>query len=107
MAASHHQGKLVESKAEGGLDVTATVSDDGDCVILHIVNLSDKGIPVEAIIKGFDKPTSIKEISLSGDLKEVNSPSDPEKISPIERKIDNLGAIFAKPYSYTLVEVHK
>lgn len=107
MASSHHQDKLVESTVEGGLDVTATVSDDGECVILHIVNLSDKGVPVEAAIKGFDHPSSIKEISLSGGLKEVNSPSDPEKISPIERKIENLGAIFAKPYSYTLVEVRK
>ena len=97
----------MESKVEGGLDVTATVSDDGDCVILHIANLSDKGIPVEAVIKGFERPFSIKEISLSGGLKDVNSPADPEKISPIERKIDNLGAIFAKPYSYTLVEVQK
>lgn len=107
MASSHHQDKLVESTVEGGLDVTATVSDDGECVILHIVNLSDKGVPVEAAIKGFDHPSSIKELSLSGGLKEVNSPSDPEKISPIERKIENLGAIFAKPYSYTLVEVRK
>jgi hypothetical protein len=107
MASSHHQGNLVETKVEGGLDVTATVSDDGNCTVIHMVNLSDKEVPVALSVKGFEKPSSIKEISLSGGLKDVNSPTEPLKIAPVERKVDNLGSIFAKPYSYTLVEVRK
>lgn len=107
MASSHHQNNLVECKVEGGLDVTATVSDDGNCVILHIVNLENRERPVQVDVKGFGKPSSIKEISLSGGLKDVNSPAEPLKISPVERKLDNLGSVFAKPYSYTLVEVRK
>ena len=107
MASSHHQGNLVETKVEGGLDVTATVSDDGKCVVLHIVNLENRERPVQIDVKGFGKPSSIKEISLSGGLKDVNSPTEPLKIAPVERKPENLGSIFAKPYSYTLVEVRK
>ena len=107
MASSHHQDNLVESKVDGSLDVTATVSDDGSCVVLHIVNLADKGIPVSLSIKGFEKPSAITEISLSGGLKDVNSPAEPRKIAPVERKVDNLDKVFAKPYSYTLVEVRK
>ena len=107
MASSHPQDNLVESKVDGSLDVTATVSDDGSCVVLHIVNLADKGIPVSLSIKGFEKPSAITEISLSGGLKDVNSPAEPRKIAPVERKVDNLDKVFAKPYSYTLVEVRK
>ena len=107
MASSHHQGNLVETKVEGGLDVTATVSDDGKCTVIHMVNLADHEVPVSLDVKRFEKPSSIKEISLSGNLKDVNSPAEPLKISPVERKLDNLGSIFVKPYSYTLVEVRK
>lgn len=107
MASSHHQGNLVETTVEGGLDVTATVSDDGKCTVIHMVNLADHEVPVSLDVKGFDKPSSIKEISLSGNLKDVNSPAEPLKISPVERKLDNLGSIFVKPYSYTLIEVRK
>ena len=107
MASSHHQGNLVETKVEGALDVTATVSDDGKCTVIHMVNLADHEVPVSLDVKGFEKPSSIKEVSLSGNLKDVNSPAEPLKISPVERKLDNLGSIFVKPYSYTLIEVRK
>ena len=107
MASSHHQDNLVETKVEGALDVTATVSDDGKCTVIHMVNLADHEVPVSLAVKGFEKPSSIKEVSLSGNLKDVNSPAEPLKISPVERKLDNLGSIFVKPYSYTLVEVRK
>ena len=107
MASSHHQDNLVETKVEGALDVTATVSDDGKCTVIHMVNLADHEVPVSLAVKGFEKPSSIKEVSLSGNLKDVNSPAEPLKISPVERKLDNLGSIFVKPYSYTLIEVRK
>ena len=107
MASSHHQDNLVECKVEGNLDVTSTVSDDGSCVILHIANISDREIGVPVTVKGFDNPSSIKEISLSGGLKDVNSPSEPLKISPVEKKLGSLAEVSVKPYSYTLVEIKK
>ena len=69
--------------------------------------LADNGIPVSVSVKGFEKPSAITEISLSGELKDVNSPYEPRKIAPVERKIESLDKVFAKPYSYTLVEVGK
>jgi len=105
MASAHHQSNLVESKADGGLDVTATVSDDGSCVVLHIANISGKGAPLKLEVSGFDAPSSIREISLSGALTDVNSPEEPRKIVPVERRVSKLEDLYIKPHSYTLIEL--
>ena len=105
MASAHHQSNLVESKADGGLDVTATVSDDGSCVVLHIANISGKGAPLKLEVSGFDAPSSIREISLSGALTDVNSPEEPRKIAPVERRVSKLEDLYIKPHSYTLIEL--
>ncbi len=76
-------------------------------MVLHIVNLSDKSVPFNVEVKGFGSPSQIKEISLSGGLKDVNSPFQPRKIAPVERQLRTLDEAVAKPYSYTILEVRK
>ena len=67
----------VTVKEDGGLDVLATRSEDGQDLALTVVNVADR--PVEAIVT----ITSVGERAfvLNGSLLASNSPSSPKAIS--------------------------
>jgi hypothetical protein len=54
MAAAHHEPLHVMSTTEGDLDVTATRSEDGKSLVLHVVNTTAVPHPCNLIIEGFD-----------------------------------------------------
>lgn len=107
MASRNHQPLLVKSSVENNsskLDVTATRSEDGNQLILHVANTNEKPITVNLQINGFDKITNAKSITLSGNLNDANTPEEPERIIPIEKEIkkaDNQ-TYEIQPYSYTI-----
>lgn len=66
MAATHHQPLLVESKCNNrNLNITATRSDSGDKVVLHIVNTSSAKVSVKVSVAGMNTPSSVKALTIS------------------------------------------
>jgi alpha-L-arabinofuranosidase len=106
MASNNHLPLLVSSEVDGStkLDVTATRSEDGKKMVLHVANTGNKDITGTFDIKGFEKGGTVRTITLSGNLKEANSPEEPTKISPVEENITLAnGATYDIPaYSYTV-----
>ena len=106
MASNNHLPLLVSSEVDGStkLDVTATRSEDGKKMVLHVANTGNKDITGTFDIKGFEKSGTVRTITLSGNLKEANSPEEPTKISPVEENITLAnGATYDIPaYSYTV-----
>lgn len=107
MASEHHLPWLVNSDItdeSGKLDVTATRSEDGKEVVLHVANLGDKTIVTRLDIKGLKNIKNVKSITLSGELKDRNTPEEPEKFVPVEKKMKNKASQIYEilPYSYTI-----
>ncbi|WP_197027620.1 family 16 glycoside hydrolase [Prevotella sp. 10(H)] len=112
MASRYHQPLLVSSfvgNNDGNLDVTATRSEDGNQVVLHLANTGDKPLPVNLKLKGFENIAIAKAITLSGSLTDVNTPEEPEKITPIEEELtySQSSVYVVKPYSYTILVYSK
>ena len=85
MAATHHQPLLVESKCNNrNLNITATRSDSGDKVVLHIVNTSSAKVSVKVSVAGMNTPSSVKALTISGALTDSNTPQNPVKVVPVE-----------------------
>lgn len=108
MASRYDQPLLVESSVmnnTGNLDVASTRSEDGNQLVLHIANTGNEVLPVSFNLKGFEKTATVKEITLSGKLTDVNTPEEPEKIIPIEKEfsIPSNEIYNIKPYSYTIL----
>lgn len=108
MASEYHEPLLVNSSIENGteaLDVTATRNPNGNRLVLHIANTGENTLPVNLDITGFDKVTEAKAISLSGELTDVNTPQEPEKIIPQKQSIRNSAKQVYEiaPYSYTIL----
>lgn len=105
MAASHHQPLLIRSACRNrNINMTATRSEDGRTVVMHIVNTSSADIPVEIDMRNAGKTFNIRRLSLYGDLTDTNTPHEPEKIVPRESKPDGM-RMTLEARSYTVLEV--
>lgn len=85
MASNHHKPFRVFSATHGELDVTAATDEKKEEVVVHVSNIHDYVITADICLKGFDSPSKIKVITLSGDLKDKNTPEQPERIVPQEK----------------------
>lgn len=105
MAASHHQPLLIRSACRNrNINMTATRSEDGRTVVMHIVNTSSADIPVEIDMRNAGKTGNIRRLSLYGDLTDTNTPHEPEKIVPRESEPDGM-RMTLEARSYTVLEV--
>lgn len=107
MASKNHLPLLVNSEVtdkSGKLDVTATRSENGKLVVLHIANIGAESITTKLDVKGLNHINTVKSITLSGELKDRNTPEEPEKIIPVEKKMKNAASQVYEilPYSYTI-----
>lgn len=112
MASKYHHPILIKSMivdSDTSLDITATRNENGDEVVLHIANKGDSVVPVNLTIDGFEKVKSAKAITLSGNLEDINTPDNPERIIPEEDNIKHYAsAVYeVKPYSYTILVYSK
>ena len=106
MASQNHLPLLVGSAVEGAqLDVTATRSEDGKKLVLHIANIGDKDVATEFDVAGFGKVADAYILTLSAPLKEVNTPEEPTKVSPVKRQVEKNGKIACDipAYSYNIL----
>lgn len=105
MAASHHQPLLINSVSSNrNINMTATRSEDGRTVVLHIVNTSSNDISVDIDIKNAGNISNIRRVSLCGDLADINTPHEPEKIIPQETELQDM-QMTLEAKSYTVLEV--
>jgi DUF1680 family protein len=89
MQAENHLPLLVKSHSDGLLDVTATRSEDGKTLVIHVVNTKADAIKTTIDLKGFEgrKPEA-ESFVLSGDLNAKNTPVQPEKYKTLTSKIN-------------------
>lgn len=107
MASENHQPLLVNSAVEGSvkLDVTATRSEDGKKVVMHIVNPNEEGVTIKTDVAGMDRISKVSTTTLSAPLKDVNTLENPTKIVPEKKEIDanKLAGYDIPGYSYTIL----
>lgn len=107
MASENHLPLLIKSEItdeSGKLDVTATRSEDGKRVVLHVANIGDKPLLIKLNVKGMGNIKMVKSVTLSGELKNRNTPDEPEKLVPVVNTMKNKSSQVYEilPYSYTL-----
>jgi len=109
MASANHLPLQVFSSADASLDVTATRGEDANKLVLHIANIHGKSISSNLKISGFENAKNVKAVYLNGNLNDVNTPEEPEKITPKEKELKytaNMVYTF-EPYSYTILIITK
>ncbi|RFS19524.1 DUF1080 domain-containing protein [Chitinophaga silvatica] len=109
MAASAHQPLLVKSAVNGSLDVTATRSEDGNKLVLHVVNTAKTSKTSELVIQQFmNRLPTVTVYTLKGQLADENTVDHPEKIKVQTRELkvsaDEKLEFTFEPYSYTILE---
>lgn len=109
MASKYHKPLRIYSRTEGGLDVSAATDTERDEVMLYVVNTGAKEITSKVTVDGLKEASLVKSVTLSGDLKAANTPQEPEKIVPVERKLDlGSNAQYTFPaHSYTILVYKK
>ena len=112
MASENHLPLLVKSSVESSgqtLDVTATRSEDGNKMVLHIANIEGSSVNAKFDIAGFGKVEKAHTLTLSAPLKDANTPENPTKIIPVKKDIENAGSLTCSipAYSYTVLVLSK
>lgn len=111
MAAKNHQPLRVSNSVDGDLDVTATRSETGDVLVMHVVNTSANTTKTSVSLTGFlDRKPMIKVYTLSGDPIAANTPEEPEKIITRETTIQIAGDTIEYAFpanSYTILRFQK
>jgi hypothetical protein len=112
LSSEHHQPLLIEStmvgRRDNSLNITATRSEDGKEIVLHIANLSTEPCSIELDFGSFGKMRKAEKWSIAGAENDVNSPDEPTRIAAEKQEVDFLeGSCSLKPYSYTVVVVKR
>lgn len=112
LASEHHQPLLIESvmvgRRDDSLDITATRSEDGREVVLHIVNMTTQPRSIALDFGSFGKIRHAEKWAIAGEENDVNTPDEPLRIAAQQQKVDFLGGgCSLLPYSYTVVKVKR
>lgn len=108
MASENHLPLLVSSSSRvAGLNMSATKSETGDTLLLHVVNTSSTAKKTIVSINGFSATyCKVETTTLSGALNAVNTLANPELIKPVqatfETGIDSFSYSFPA-YSYSIL----
>lgn len=104
MAAANHLPVLVEASCRNDmLDLTATRSESGDRMVVHVVNSSPNQQKVKLNLQNAGDVKSIKVTYLAGkDLSDRNTPQQPELLTPKSYTATE-NSISLEPFSYTVI----
>ncbi|MCW3100444.1 MAG: hypothetical protein JWL77_6062 [Chthonomonadaceae bacterium] len=101
----------VESRVDGAnsdLDVIATSVANGTSLTLSVVNVSNSPQTVKIQLEHFIPGTHSGTVwTLAGELQSVNPPDGPEKLRPMQTRIDTSGTsadYTFLPHSYTVIQ---
>lgn len=108
MQAEQHLPLRVQTDVEGPLDVTATRSEDGKILMLHVVNTGGDALHTSIEFTGFEGRKAVTEVlAISGTLDFRNTPEEPEKHKSITSKIILNGDVpdyNFPPHSYAIIK---
>jgi hypothetical protein len=111
--ARHYQPQLVPCRVTGAgdaLDVNAKLSKDGKTLVLQVVNPTDRSVPAEIRLSGYDpKKNEAQVAELSGSLPAKNSADRPRSVVPQDRRWvhalkDGKATYSFPPYSVTIIQ---
>lgn len=109
MQSEQHLPLLVKSTVEGDLDVTATRSEDGKTLVLHVVNTGlDVNTELELDFEGRKEDVTIS--TLKGELTSRNTPAHPEQHKTVYSKIKLTGKVPLYDFpanSYTILRFER
>jgi hypothetical protein len=117
VAQMHSKWRLplcVESAAkspDNSLDVTATRSEDGKTLQLQVVNLEGKPLATEIDLQNFAPTPPVADvIAISGDPGAVNTPEEPDRITPRKSEWrphlkDGKTTYTFPPFSFTIIRL--
>ncbi|MBO4642318.1 MAG: glycoside hydrolase family 127 protein [Bacteroidaceae bacterium] len=106
LSSLNHEPLLVKSvmtDENPQLDITATRNEKGDEFVLHIVNMSDEGQPLCLRLDKISLPEQITQICISGDENDCNTPTEPCRIIPEEKKVNPGETVWLEAKSYTVI----
>ena len=106
ISSQNHEPLLVRSELNEEnpeLDITATRNEKGNEIALHIVNMSDEEQPLRFRLDGKTLPDQMSLITLAGDENDRNSPAEPHRIIPVEKKMSSKEVIWLQAKSYTTI----
>jgi hypothetical protein len=113
MASANYLPERIYSTVEGTkLDVSATRSETGKALVIHVVNTSSAPVHSRIVLEHFTGTgKEVKAWTLSAPPEEENTLQEPEKISPKETLIDTKsvlenGFVFP-PFSYVILRFAK
>jgi len=110
MAAKNHQTNRVFDSVDGDLDVTVTKSDDGNTLVLHVVNTKAIANQTTIDLKGFEHKGAVKVYTLADDPKAENTPEQPTKTITKETTVSLSGSNIQYSFpahSYTILRLSK
>lgn len=104
----HYQPMRVWHEVIGDLDVMATRSENGETIVLKVVNTSSKAIKTH-IDLGLHRPTSARAWVVTAEgVKQRNTVKEPHHIAPKPTKVDVHGEAFQHTFpaiSVTVIEL--
>lgn len=111
MASLNHLPLNIASTATGTIDVSATLSQDGKQLVLHIVNPAEKQVSAKIDLLGFAKRKAEALVTqLAGNLKAVNTAKQPTFIAPKTTKVSWPNSVinYTLPASsYTIIRFNR
>jgi alpha-L-arabinofuranosidase len=112
LSSEHHQPLLIESvmvgRRDNTLDITATRSENGKEIVLHIVNMAKETQSIDIDFGSFGKISKAEKWVIVDEENGVNTPEEPTRISAKKQDVDFLnGDCALQPYSYTVVVVKR
>jgi alpha-L-arabinofuranosidase len=96
---------------QGALDAVAKITDDGKMLVLQVVNVEPEAVETKITIEGFSPSSSpAVVVEIRGDLDGENTPEEPEKIAPTQRKWrhaleDGETTYTFPPHSFTILRL--
>lgn len=109
MATENHQPLHVASEVDGDVDVTATRSEDGKTLVLHVVNTGAVAQKANVNIAGMSGiRSSARKWTLAGELRATNTAME-TRVNPIETFMSGTGPRFSvtlPPTSYTIIRLN-
>lgn len=107
MQAQHHLPLRVAATVDGSLNVTATRSEDGKVLILHVVNTGVETHTTIALVGFKPSSDSVDAYVIAGDLNGRNTPDSPEQYKTVHSvvQIPGMNASYNFPAnSYTILK---
>ncbi|MVM35066.1 DUF1080 domain-containing protein [Spirosoma sp. HMF4905] len=110
MASRNHLPLRVSASVQGTLDITATRSENGEILVLHIVNVDSLAQETAIRLQNFSMTKQVQATTLAGPLDGQNLPDSPKAISAEDKTIDLASEIMNyrfPAHSYTILRFER